>query len=251
MKPYISVIIPNYNEYQNLKRGVLESVLDYLGKQPFTSEIIISDDGSTDGSLDFVENFIREHQELRLLKNQHAGKPYALRSGINAAKGQYILLTDMDQSAPISELDKLLPLVRSGARVVIGSRGARRSDSTPLRQLASFLFSLARRTILLPRIKDTQCGFKLLETSLARELFAKMLIFGRHERTRGWKVTAYDVEMLYLARRAGVGISEVRVKWRNTDASLDKERNFLRESLEMFAEILRVRANDLLGKYDS
>jgi hypothetical protein len=168
-------------------------------------------------------------------------------SGINAATGEYILFTDMDQSTPISELDKLMPHTQHFG-MVIGSRGARRTDSSLFRQLASVVFLTIRRLILLPEIKDTQCGFKLSRTSLAKEIFDHMRIFGRENRVEGWKVTAYDVEMLHLAKKLGEKIKEVRVIWKNEDTSSGKSRNFVKESIEMFLEILRVRVNDMLGK---
>ena len=148
---------------------------------------------------------------MRLIFNQHAGKPYALRAGIGEAKGEYVLLTDMDQSTQIEELAKLLPWTEKGFAVVIGSRGARRTHSSPLRQLASIIFLLVRRMILLPEIKDTQCGFKLIETSLARKIFSRMRLFGRINHAVGWKVTAYDVELLHIAKKIGAKIKEVRV----------------------------------------
>lgn len=245
---YISVVIPNYNESANLERGVLRDVYAYLSHQTYDWEIIVSDDGSTDASKDLIARFALTHPKLRFLKNPHHGKPFALRSGIEAARGDYVLLTDMDQSTPIAELDKLVPEVPA-YKIIIGSRGARRSDTTFLRQVASIVFLLARRAILLPRIKDTQCGFKLIETKLAKRIFRAMRIFGRDSHALGWKVTAYDVEMLFLAAKWGNQIKEVRVRWRNEDAATNKSRNFVKESVEMFAEILRVRVNDMLGKY--
>jgi hypothetical protein len=107
-----------------------------------------------------------------------------------------------------------------------------------------------RRLILLPEIKDTQCGFKLVQTKLAQKIFAHMRILGRQNNAHGWKVTAYDVELLFLAKKMGEKIKEVRVIWKNEDTSLGKSRNFVKESIEMFIEILRVRVNDSLGKYD-
>lgn len=248
-EPLITVIIPNFNETENINRGVLQNVADYLGSQKYPWEVVISDDGSTDQSPALIKVFIKSNPNFRFLENEHAGKPYALRAGIEAAHGKFVLLTDMDQSTPISELDKLLPH-SDKFRVVIGSRSMRRRNSSPIRQLASIIFPTIRRAILLPRVKDTQCGFKLLETKLARELFASLRIFGRDNKASGWKVTAYDVEMLFLARKRGVAIKEVRVAWQDEDTSVGKSRNFVKESLEMLFEILRVRVNDLLGKYD-
>lgn len=249
-KPQYTILLPNYNEAENLKRGVLTQLAHYLSTAPFSWEVLISDDGSTDSSPTVIQEFCAKNPGFRLLQNPHAGKPYAIRSGLSAAKGEYTLITDMDQSTPISELDKLRPWIAQGYSVVIGSRGARRTDSSTLRQLASVTFLLFRRLILLPEIKDTQCGFKLLKTTLAREIFARLRLFGRHSRSVGWKVTAYDVELLHLAKKMGQSIKEVRVKWKNEDTSIGKSRNFIRESLEMLFEIMRVRVNDLLGKYN-
>lgn len=250
MKPFISVILPNYNELENLKRGVLNNVYKYLKSQPFTWEVIISDDGSSDGSVAYAEEFMTKHKGFKLLKNRHAGKPFALRSALKIARGQYTLFTDMDQSTPINQLEKLIPYTKDGFKVVIGSRGIRRRDSSALRQLASVIFLLARKVFLLRNIKDTQCGFKLLQTDLARNIFSRMRLFGRSSQTVGWKVTAYDVEMLFLAEKLGEEIQEVRVVWQDEDTSSGKKRNFLKESIEMFTEILRVSVNDMLGKYN-
>ncbi|KKU15382.1 MAG: Glycosyl transferase, family 2 [Microgenomates group bacterium GW2011_GWC2_45_8] len=250
MAPLVTVLIPNYNEIENVKRGVLQDIFDYLKKKKFTWEVVISDDGSTDASVLVIKEFIAKHGQFRILFNQHAGKPYALRSGINEAKGKYVLLTDMDQSTPISELDKLLPWTNHGFDIVIGSRGAKRADSTPLRQLASIVFLLVRRLILLPQIKDTQCGFKLIDRALAIKIFSRMRLFGRVNNAVGWKVTAYDVELLHIAKKLGAKIKEVRVIWKNEDTASGKSRNFIKESIEMLFEIMRVRINDMLGKYN-
>lgn len=249
MTTLISVILPNYNELENLNRGVLLDIAKYFAKQKYDWEVIVSDDGSTDQSVAYVERFIKNHPKFRLIRNRHAGKPFALRSGVKAAKGEYVLFTDMDQSTPIDQLDKLLPYTKDGFKVVIGSRGIRRRDSSMLRQVASVIFLLARKVFLLRQVKDTQCGFKLFETSLARNVFSRMRIFGRADRNPGWKVTAYDVEMLFLSEMLGEEIQEVRVVWRDEDTSSSKKRNFIKESVEMFLEIVRVRINYMLGKY--
>lgn len=250
MQPLVTVLVPNYNEIENVKRGVLGDILSYLKKQDYPFEVIISDDGSTDDSVQVIEAFVAKNKEVKIIYNKHAGKPYALRSGISEAKGQYVLLTDMDQSTPISELGKLLPWTKKGFEVVIGSRGAKRVDTTPIRKLASVVFLIIRRMILLPEIHDTQCGFKLLETKLANKIFSKMRLFGRANKAVGWKVTAYDVELLHVAKKMGAKIKEVRVEWKNEDTTTGKSRNFIKESVEMLFEIMRVRANDMLGKYD-
>jgi len=250
MTPLVTVLIPNYNEIENVKRGVLSDIIQYLKKQNYEWEVLISDDGSTDSSVLAIKEFISKHNHIHILYNRHAGKPYALRSGLKEAKGKYVLLTDMDQSTPITELSKLLPWAQKGFKVVIGSRGAKRADSSIIRRLASVVFLLIRRMILLPEIKDTQCGFKLLDRDLANNIFAQMRLFGRVNKATGWKVTAYDVELLHIAKKLKSKIKEVSVIWRNEDTSSGKSRNFVKESIEMLFEIMRVRINDLLGKYD-
>lgn len=246
---FVTVILPCYNEASNLKRGVLQGIDKYLTAQDYGWEVIISDDGSTDQSTKLVTGFAASHPEFRLLKNTHAGKPFALRSAIKEARGKYILFSDMDQSTPISELGKLMPWVNEGHKVVIGSRGAKRADAAFYRQLAAIIFLTARRLIILPELIDTQCGFKMVETKLAAKIFDHLRILGRGTKAKGWKVTAYDVEMLYLAKKLGAQIQEVSVSWKDEDTSVGKSRNFIKESYEMLFEILRVRVNDALGKY--
>src|SRR5690606_4952017 len=109
MQKLVTILIPNYNEIENVKRGVLKDIMSYLKKQKFSYEVIISDDCSTDTSVLDIKDFIENNQDVRIIFNQHAGKPYALRAGIKEAKDKYVLLTDMDQATPITELAKHLP----------------------------------------------------------------------------------------------------------------------------------------------
>jgi dolichyl-phosphate beta-glucosyltransferase len=249
MKIYLSVIIPCYNEEKNLKRGVLEEVENYLRRQKYASEVIITDDGSTDSSPQLVVNFIKNHSRFLLLKNRHAGKPFALKAGLQRAKGEIILFTDLDQSAPISELEKLLPWFKKNFALVIGSRGKERKHFSWYRKLISTGFRSFRRLILLPQIVDTQCGFKALQRQPALKIFEKMLIFKNQKKAAGWRVGAWDVEMLFIAQKMGYPIKEVRVDWQDKDVAQGKQRNYLKESKEMLTEVLRVRLNDLLGRY--
>ncbi len=248
MKPFLSIIIPCYNEEKNLKRGVLDEVDRYLKKQKFLSEVIISDDESTDGSLKFVKNYIKKHPRFKILENKHAGKPFAIRAGIQKAKGEIILFTDMDQSAPIEEFDKLLPFFKKGFDVVIGSRGQKREGFSLLRLIGSNVFRLIRQQLLLKNIVDTQCGFKAFKNQVAKDLFSRLLIFKEAKETKGWRVGAFDVELLFIAQKRGYKIAEVLVKWEDKD--IGKQKKYFKESKEMLKEILRVKLNDLKGKYD-
>lgn len=249
MKIYLTVVIPCYNEENNLKAGVLKQVDDFLAKQNYLSEVIVSDDESTDNSRQLVTEFVKKHPRFRLLKNKHGGKAYAVRAGIEHAKGEIVLFTDMDQSTPIEEIDKILPFFRQGYDVVIGSRGMTRKNFPWYRQVMSWGFYNFRRLIVLPDIIDTQCGFKSLKTKVAGDLFPLLSVFKKTEASRGWKVGAFDVELLFLAEKKGFKIKEVKVVWQNQDLSQGKKQKFFKESQEMFKEILRVKVNDLKNQY--
>jgi len=250
-KPYLSVVIPCYNEGKNLKRGVLDEVEKYLGGQKYLSEVIISDDGSTDDSLKFITNYCRKHPRFRLLENPHGGKPFAVRAGVQAARGEIVLFTDMDQSTPIAQIEKLLPFFNQGYEVVIGSRGQARKGFSLLRQIGSQVFRVIRQRMLLKRIVDTQCGFKAFKTTVAQKLFSQLTIFKKAKEIRGWKVGAFDIELLFVAQKRGYRIAEVPVKWRDRDAAVEgKQKKYFKESKEMVKEVMRVKLSDLRGEYD-
>lgn len=250
MKYFLSVVIPCYNEERNLQRGVLSEVERYLKKQKYTSEVIISDDGSTDASIEFVEKYCQKHPRFKLLKNPHGGKPFAVRAGVKNARGKIVLFTDMDQSTPINQLSKLLPLFKEKYDVVIGSRGQTRAGFSLFRQIASSSFRLFRQTLLLRNISDTQCGFKAFKSKVAKDLFSRLLVFKKVKKAKGWRVGAFDVELLFIAQKRGYKIAEVPVKWQDEDVATGKQRKFVKESKQMLKEILRVKLSDLQGAYN-
>ena len=253
-KIHLSVIIPCYNEAANLDRGVLEQVAKYLGKKDFTYEVIISDDGSSDNSRKLIESEVKRKglKNFQLIENDHGGKPAALLSGLKKAKGEWILFTDMDQSTPIAELDKLLPFTNDYC-TVIGSRGLNRNNFSIYRKLGSVIFLTFRRVLLLPEIKDTQCGFKLFKREFLIKAFPELEFFRVKQRTVGWKVTSYDVELLHILKKNGCKIKEVEVAWHDRDVSKGKGEGvgrYLRESQEMLLQIMRVKVNDMRGMYN-
>jgi dolichyl-phosphate beta-glucosyltransferase len=252
--PAISVIIPCYNEAKNLQRGVLDEVYAYLRSQDVEWEVIIADDGSTDRSRELVEQTITGKPGFQLVALPHGGKPAAIWGGLQRARGDAVLFTDMDQSTPISELSKLLPWYRQGYDVVIGSRGTTREGFSVVRRVGSWVFRTMRSAFLLRHIHDTQCGFKLFRREPVIELFPQLQFF-KEDAPSGWKVTAYDVELLYLFERAGYTIREVEVAWENRDVSDTKGQGgelgrYMRESWSMAREVLRVNVNRLRGLYD-
>jgi dolichyl-phosphate beta-glucosyltransferase len=255
-EPTISIIIPCYNEARNLERGVLDEVHGYLASQMIPWEVVIVNDESTDNSRDLIARAIENKENFLLLDIPHGGKPAAIWAGIQQAQGEVVLFTDMDQSTPIQELDKLLPWYEEGFDVVIGSRQAAREGTSLLRKIGSFVFLTLRRRALLPDIVDTQCGFKLCRRPVALEVFPRLEFLRQTERPSGWKVTAFDVEFLYLVDRAGYRIKEVVVSWRNRDESDTKSQQgemarYIHESINMAREVTRVKLNQIRGFYDT
>lgn len=248
-RPYLSVVVPCYNESANLRRGVLEEMHSYLRRQPYRYEVIISDDGSTDDSRTVARQRLPSKLTFRMLENPHGGKPSAVWHGIQAARGDITLFTDMDQSTPIGQIERLLPAFGEGCDVVIGSRGIERRNFPLYRRLGSAAFRAFRRLFLLRSISDTQCGFKAMRTSVARTLFGQLEAIRRPQAVTGWKVTAFDVELLYLAERAGYRIAERVVEWADRDVAKGKGKSYVAESREMAAQVLRVKMNDWRGAY--
>src|SRR3984957_6930794 len=145
---YLSVIIPCYDEMANLQKGVLDKIAHFLGKKGISYEVIIADDGSKDGSVEFIEHFCQENPHFFLIKNPHYGKIGAVTTGMLQAKGQYRLFTDMDQATPIEEVDKLLPFFESKEYdVVIGSRDSERKGAPAIRFFISMCSVLLRKYI--------------------------------------------------------------------------------------------------------
>jgi dolichyl-phosphate beta-glucosyltransferase len=156
----------------------------------------------------------------------------------------------MDQSTPIDQVERLLPYFDQGYDLAIGSRGHERANFAWYRRLGSSAFLILRRLLLLRSIHDTQCGFKALRREVALELFPKLEAIRKAEPAKGWKVTAFDVELLYLAERAGYPIAEVPVKWADRDLAKGKGKSYVAESQEMARQILRIKMNALKGFYD-
>jgi dolichyl-phosphate beta-glucosyltransferase len=255
LEPYVSVIIPCYNEEGNLKRGVLDEVRQYLAEQDYPWEVVIVDDESTDNSRALIEDFVQNTANFSLFDILHGGKPAAVWAGIQKARGAIVLFTDMDQSTPIDELSKLLPWYERGLDVVIGSRGTTREGFSIVRRVGSVIFRTFRRLFLLHNISDTQCGFKSCRREAAQSIFPCLQFFKQEARPSGWKVSAYDVELLHLFERCGYSMKEVNVAWQNRDESDTKDQagplsRYFKESIEMAKEVLRVKLNQVKGLYD-
>jgi dolichyl-phosphate beta-glucosyltransferase len=238
----LSVVIPSYNEMANLQKGTLEKVERYLEKQKYEYEVLVVDDGSDDGSLEFVKRFVKENRQFRLIENSHMGKAGAVTTGMLKAIGEHILFTDMDQATPIDDLGKLLEH-KNSYNVVIGSRSTTRKGAPFTRKLMSQGMITLRSIIVgLPEIKDTQCGFKLFKKDAAQNIFEKIKKIHHGFKTiHGSSVTAgFDVEILYIAKKMGYKIKEVPVSWLYVET---RRVNPLKDSIEGLSDLFKIRKN--------
>lgn len=247
MKPYLSVVIPAYNEEINLKRGVLNSVYEYLKNKDFAWEVFVLDDGSSDKTVQLVEDFNKKHKNFFLKKEPHRGKGGTLIAGADYANGEYVLFADMDQSTPMDQFDKFIPKLEKGYDVAIGSRSGRPGQPL-IRKIMAYGFVILRTLILRLPFKDTQCGFKVYKSSAAREIFKRTQIYKKGNVSKMGSVTAgFDIEVLYIARKLGLKIAEIPVEW--YEYGQRKEVNPIADSIEGFRGMMMVRINSLQGKY--
>jgi glycosyltransferase involved in cell wall biosynthesis len=246
MKPFLSVILPAYNEEYNLRTGVLDSVYDYLSDQKYSWEILFVDDGSTDATAKIAKNFAAKHENFIVLSEPHRGKAGTVTAGILKARGEIILFTDTDQATPIDQIEKILPKFKEDYGVVIGSRHGR--EGAPLiRKLMASGFSFLRLIILRLPFKDTQCGFKAFSATAAKEIFKRLEIFSSKNTSKGASVTAgFDLEVLYIARKLGYKVAEVPVDWHHKEGT---KVDPIKDSIEGFKGLIMVRLNSIKGKY--
>ena len=247
-KPHLSVIIPAYNEEPNFKKGAIDEVPKYLKKQDYPYEILIVDDGSEDATATLAQDFAKKHENVRVVKNPHQGKAETVKTGVEKAEGELILFTDFDQATPLSEIEKLLPHVGE-YDIVIGSRqlpGAKREKEPIHRHLMGLVFNLIVQMIAVRGIWDTQAGFKLFKSEVAKPLFSSLKVYGKGKAVKGALVTAFDVELLFIAKKRGFKIKEVPIVWHHVATSRVSP---LKDSLRMLRDVIKVRLNDLKGVY--
>lgn len=237
MTPQLSVVIPAYNEERRLP-GSLGRIRAFLEARGESFEVVVADDGSRDATADAAEAAGGAH--LRVLRGErNRGKGHAVRRGMLAARGERRLMTDADLSTPIEQIVHLEARLAEGFDVAIGSRavqGARiEVRQSPFRETAGRAFNVLVRLLLLPGVKDTQCGFKLFTARAAQVAFERGLLDG----------FCFDVEALYVARRAGLRVAEVPVVWRNDAAT--RVGGF--SGAQAFLDLARIRLNGARGRY--
>lgn len=250
MKPFLSVIVPAYNESTNIQHGALSKVSDYLEQQSYAYEVLVVDDGSEDDTADLAEAFSAAHAHFRVVRNPHRGKAFTVATGMLQAQGDIVLFTDMDQATPIGESARLLPFFEQGYHVVIGSRGTVRRNAPLWRRVMSGSQVLLRNVILGFRdITDTQCGFKAFRREAVAPILNSLAVYAQRDvkEVQGASVSAgFDVEMLFVARKLGYRVKEVPVQW---DYRFSRRVNLLRDSLRGLRELVSIRMADARGAY--
>ena len=243
---FLSIVIHSYNEETNIRLGALDKVFRYLDTVLYTWEVIVVDDGSSDGTRKLLEEF--RSAEVTIIHNPHQGKAATVITGVLAARGGIVLFTDLDQAAPIREVEKLLPWFDRGYDVVIGSRNARREGAPFLRLIMARGFMMLRSILLgLGGIRDTQCGFKALKKRSAKNIFQRLKLYGERHQVSGSMVTAgFDIEVLFLARSMGYQIKEVPIEWHYVET---RRVNPIKDSWQGFCDIVRIRVNARRGLY--
>lgn len=235
-KEFISIVIPAYNESGRILL-TLSRIDEYFKNRFEGFEIIIVNDGSQDNTAKVVLKAQEKIKSIRLIGYEvNKGKGYAIRQGINNSKGNIILISDADLSTPIEEVEKLLVQYDNGYDIIIGSRALEGSDilirQPWWRESMGKIFNRFVRFSILKDFKDTQCGFKLFKGDIGRELFRRVTI----------DRFAYDVEILYLAIKAGYRIKEVPIRWFN---SPDSRVHPVKDSLQMLKDLVKIRFRKL------
>lgn len=244
--PYLTIVIPAYNEERRLPPS-LHKIADYLRAQPFTSEVVVVENGSTDATTAAVEAFMAEHVRaddpfrVRLLHSS-PGKGSAVKTGMLAGRGDYLFICDADLAMPVSEIAKFLPPVLSAQsyEIAIASRespGAVRYNEPFYRHLMGRVFNLLVRVMAVPGIQDTQCGFKCFSREAAQMVFPL-------QRIDGW---GFDVEVLYIARLKGLRLVEVPIHWYYQKDSRVRP---LQDTINMVRELVKIRRMGSAGLYN-
>lgn len=236
-QPYLSVIIPAYNEAQRLPLTLID-IDKHLSRVDYSYEILVVSDGSTDGTVQIVKNMMSTVKNLKLSDYpMNRGKGAVVRDGMLSAKGKIRLFTDADNSTSVDQFQKMMPFFKSGFDVVIGSRALKASVLDPAqpwyRQIPAKAGNLLIQLLLLPGLWDTQCGFKAFTEEAAERIFTITKI-------SQW---SFDVEALALAKKLGFKIKEIPVVWKNAVGSKVRTSTYLKFFLEVFKIRLWLWAN--------
>ena len=236
--PYLSIVIPAYNEEARLPDS-LRAIINFVQTKSFEVEVVVVDNNSTDRTGAIIEEYAARYDFVRGLVERTQGKGAAVRRGMLSAKGQYRFICDADLSMPIAEIDKFLPPAVEDFDVAIASReiaGAVRYNEPWYRHVMGRVFNTIVRLLAIPGLQDTQCGFKMFRGEVAEVLFPLQTM-------NGW---SFDVEILYAARCWDFRIVEIPINWYYKE---NTRIHPIRDSIDMFVEVLKIRRNGWRGMY--
>ncbi len=238
--PYLSIIVPAYNE-ENRLPSAIRHIQDFLENEAYEAELIIVENGSSDKTYEIAKQFADMHNNIKVISLDQAGKGRAVKAGMLLATGEYRFLCDSDLSMPITELPRFLPSSTTDEiEIVIGSReteGAKRFNEPDYRHIGGRFVNILIRLLAIPKIQDTQCGFKLFRAEVANDVFSKQTVMG----------FGFDIEILFIALKRGYAIKELGIPWYYQDESKVSP---LKDTIKMFFEIMQIRLNNLKGRYE-
>ena len=236
--PLLSLIIPAHNEELRLP-DTLKQVIAFCSRQPYASEVLVVENGSQDKTILIAQDYAARNSQLRVLQNTQSGKGRAVRQGMLAAQGEFRFMCDVDLSMPVEEINRFLPPALQEADIAIASReaqGAVRHGEPYYRHFVGRIYNGLIRTLALPGLQDTQCGFKCFNRAAAQDVFPRQTM-------TGW---SFDVEILFIARLLGYTVVEVPIQWYYSPNS---KISVVRDSFKMGVDLLTIRANALRGIY--
>lgn len=236
--PFLSIVIPAHNEEKRLPPSLVR-IQQFLQSQPYTAEVVVVENGSSDQTFAAATAFARQMPALRVFQESERGKGLAVRRGMLEAAGQYRFICDADLSMPIEQVNRFLPPQLPNPVVAIGSReirGSVRHNEPLYRHLIGRVFNTIVRLLALPGLHDTQCGFKCFRGDVTREVFSKQTLTGM----------SFDVEVLFIARQMGYAIQEVPIDWYFDP---DSRVRLVQDSLRMFTDLITIRRNRREGRY--
>lgn len=241
MKPYLSVIIPAYNEEKIIAKTI-NDIEDFFLKQHYNYDILIVNDGSVDNTKKIIENLQKDKKNIKILNNdKNLGKGYSVKKGLLEAEGDLRLFMDADSSTNIDQVEKLLSFLYYGYDVIIGSRGIDGSKiiiKQPLyRRILGYAYKTINRLFIgLTKINDTQCGFKLFTEKVVKDVIPRCEI-------NGW---SFDSEILVIAQKLGYKIKESPIIWTNNNNSKVKICGMTKSVFDL----MKIKLNIITKKYE-
>jgi len=238
-KPFLSLVLPVYNEAQRLPQAI-EKIDTFVRQNEYETEVLIVENGSTDETLSIAKNLSQNKPYLKVYEETQRGKGLAVRQGMLKARGKYRMMCDVDFSMPIEQVSWFIPPNLSDVEVAIGSRevpGARRFEEPAYRHLIGRVFNTMVRWLVLPGLHDTQCGFKCFHEDVVENVFPLQTLEGM----------SFDSEVLFIARKKGFSIKEVPIDWYFDP---DSRVRLIQDSLRMAIDLITIRQNARKGLYD-